>query len=189
MEAFKRIAGFSSACMASWTPGLYNHYATELGKLHRSDPKLRRTFPSSIFSATTYNFGPRTTSFKHVDFANLPYGWCAVTALGSFDPKKGGHIILWDLHLVVEFPPGSVILLPSAIVAHSNTTISADERRYSFVQYSAGALFRWVENDFKKSVDFYASLSPERLLEVQAKNKRRWELGLSLFPTLKAPST
>ncbi|KDR65406.1 hypothetical protein GALMADRAFT_148719 [Galerina marginata CBS 339.88] len=90
MEAFKRIAGFSSACMASWTPGLYNHYATELGKLHRSDPKLRRTFPSSIFSATTYNFGPRTTSFKHVDFANLPYGWCAVTALGSFDPKKGG---------------------------------------------------------------------------------------------------
>ncbi|KDR84216.1 hypothetical protein GALMADRAFT_33612, partial [Galerina marginata CBS 339.88] len=184
MESFKCIAGFSSSCMASWTPDLYALYAEKLGKVHQTDSSLSRTFPSSIFSAATYNFGPRTTSFKHIDFANLPYGWCAVTALGSFDPKKGGHLILWDLHLVVEFPPGSVVLVPSAIVAHSNTTIGVDERRYSFVQYSAGALFRWVENDFKKSIDFYASLSPERLLEVQAKNKTRWELGLSLFPTL-----
>lgn len=80
---------------------------------------------------------------------------------------------------LIEFPPGATILLPSA---HSNLTISTDETRYSFTQYTTGALFRWVEQGLQKSEEFYASLSDEELEAQQEKDKHRWEYGLPLFP-------
>ena len=147
--------------MANQAPDLYEYYTSHLSELYKSNPALRPLFPSSIFAAVTYNFGPRTVCFKHLDFANLPFGWCSVTALGSFDPTRGGHLILWDCHLVIEFPPGSTILLPSAIVAHSNTRIAANETRYSFCQYTAGGIFRWVHNGCQKAAAYYGQLSPD----------------------------
>ncbi len=96
---------------------------------------------NSIFSCATFNFGPRTLCFRHTDSGNLPFGWCTITALGWFDPKRGGHLVLWDLKLIIDFPPGSTILIPSAILLHSNTAIAPGERRYSFTQYTSGGLF------------------------------------------------
>ncbi|KAJ7937906.1 hypothetical protein B0H13DRAFT_1580401, partial [Mycena leptocephala] len=66
-----------------------------------------------------------------------------------FDPDFGGHLVLWDLKLVIRFPPGATILIPSAIVRHSNVPIRPDERRCSFTQYTAGGLFRWIRDGFK----------------------------------------
>jgi hypothetical protein len=114
---------------------------------------------------------------------------CAVTAFGDFDPKKGGHLILWECGLVIEFPPGSTILLPSATISHSNVTIGRDERRYSFTQYTAGGLFRWVENGFQKSTDFRASLSPEESAKQNEKDEQRWAWGLSLLPRFILPES
>ncbi|KAJ7697753.1 hypothetical protein B0H14DRAFT_3529203 [Mycena olivaceomarginata] len=80
----------------------------------------------------------------------LPGAGAPSPALGDFDPDLGGHLILWDLRLVIRFPPGSTILLPSAIIRHSNTPIQAHEHRSSFVQYnrrrplSMGA--QWVQD-------------------------------------------
>ena len=34
--------------------------------------------------------------------ANLPFGLCAITSLGSFDHKRGGHLILWQCWLVMS---------------------------------------------------------------------------------------
>lgn len=57
-------------------------------------------------------------------------------------------MVLWDFGLVVDFPAGSTVLIPSAIVVHSNTMIKSSETRFSIVQYVAGGLFRWVENGY-----------------------------------------
>ncbi|KAJ7790894.1 hypothetical protein B0H14DRAFT_2625553 [Mycena olivaceomarginata] len=118
---FQRIAHFANAQMA-----LLRHWK----------PSLRPNFVGSIFAACTFNFGPRAICAAHLDFANLAWGWCAITALGNFDPDFGGHLILWDLGLVIRFPPGSTILIPSALVRHSNVPIRAHEERCSFVQYN-----------------------------------------------------
>jgi len=171
--------------MATWAPKLYQYYAEKLGQLYAQDPNLTRVFPNSIFSATSYNLGPRTACFKHTDFANLPFGLCSITALGSYDPSKGGHLVLWQCKLVIEFPPGSTILIASGIVAHSNVPVGKDETRYSVAHYSAGALFCWVENNFRRSVDFLAGLSEEEALVVQERELSRWEMGLSLLPVFK----
>ncbi|KDR74716.1 hypothetical protein GALMADRAFT_70580, partial [Galerina marginata CBS 339.88] len=173
------------AVMKSWAPDLYSYYVDRLGSLHENHPELERIFPTSVFTAASYNFGPRTVCYKHTDFANLPFGLCAITALGSFDPKKGGHLILWDAHLVIEFPPGSTILIPSAVMAHSNIPVAPSETRYSFAQYSAGGLFRWVENKFQLTTEYYASLSDAEELAARKKDEERWEFGLSLLAKLK----
>lgn len=142
--------------MANWAPKLYSYYTDYMGPLYKSDPLLKPIFHSCIFSTTTYNFSPQTVCYRHKDFANLTFGLCTVWSLGDFDAVMGGHLILWDCHLVIEFPPGSLILLLSAIVSHSNTSITSHEHRYSFALYSAGALFRWVSNGFMKAEDYYA---------------------------------
>ncbi|RDB23198.1 hypothetical protein Hypma_009706 [Hypsizygus marmoreus] len=183
-DAFKRLAGFGSAAFATWAPRLYAHYQETLGALFERDPSLRPNFPSSIFPAATINFGPRTICYKHKDFANLPFGWCAITALGSFDPTHGGHLILWDCHLVIEFLAGSTALIPSSVIAHSNTTVGEDEQRYSFTQYASGGLFRWVSHGFQKDGAFFSGLSSEDIDAIREQNRTRWEEGLSLLPTL-----
>ncbi|KAF9546877.1 hypothetical protein CPC08DRAFT_769561 [Agrocybe pediades] len=112
MKVFQRLAGFSSSVMANWVPDLHSYYVEYLGKLYTHNPSLKHTFKNSVFAATTYNFGPQTVCFKHMDRANLPFGWCSITALGSFDHTKGGHLILWECGLVIEFPAGSTVLFP-----------------------------------------------------------------------------
>ncbi|KAF8157509.1 hypothetical protein BJ912DRAFT_1070230 [Pholiota molesta] len=143
LEPFKRMAAFASACMANWAPKLYTYYVDHMRPLYEADTALKPVFRSCIFSAATYNFGPQTVCYKHRDFANLTFGWCAVWALGTFDPTEGGHLILWDCHLVVEFPPGSLILLASALISHSNTSIASTSagtpsRSTPLVLYSVG---------------------------------------------------
>lgn len=112
---------------------------------------------------------------------------CSVTPYGTYDPTRGGHLILWDLHLVIEFPAGSTILLPSAIVAHSNVKVAKHERRYSFAQYTAGALFRWVDNHCMTRAKYLSSLSSEELEDDRARNAARWQYGLSLLPIYPSP--
>jgi hypothetical protein len=145
---------------------------------------MRRIFPRSVFAACTFNFGPRAICAPHLDFANLGWGWCAITALGDFDPDVGGHLILWDLRLVVRFPPGATILLPSAAIRHSNTPIRNHEHRCSFVQYTAGGLFRWVRNGFKTDESWKRSASPAEKKKREEDNQRQWDEGIKMYSVL-----
>jgi hypothetical protein len=119
---------------------------------------------------------------------NLPFGWCAITALGNFDPTLGGHLVLWDLKLVIEFPPGSTILIPSATLRHSNVAIRQGETRYSFTQYTAGGLFRWVDNGFQCAASRASGLTKGQMKEHIRREDRqgieRWQMGINLFSTL-----
>lgn len=36
--------------------------------------------------------------FKHHNVLNCPFG------MGNFVPKLGGHLVLWEIKKVVEFP-------------------------------------------------------------------------------------
>lgn len=108
---------------------------------------------------------------------------CAIQALGDFDPRLGGHLILWEIKKVVEFPPGSLVLIPSATITHSNTPIQPGETRTSFTQFCAGALFRFVDNGFRTE----AALRKEDPVGYQCmliQKQERWEMGLGLLSRL-----
>ncbi|KAJ8083319.1 hypothetical protein PM082_009191 [Marasmius tenuissimus] len=119
------------------------------------------------------------------NYHNRCDGFCAITPLspptGGYDYCCGGHLIVWDLKIVIEFPPGTTILLPSAIFRHSNVAIGKSEKRYSITQYSAGSLFRWVEHGFQLEDSFYDSLTPDELELERRKDDGRWEQALNNF--------
>jgi hypothetical protein len=182
---------------ATWAPRLYSYEKNCLARLidmdqtlrrknahpHPKDQEMRRNWPNTPWACATFNCGSQTVCYKHADYGNLAYGWCAISALGEFDHTKGGHLILWDLHLVIEFPPGSSILIPSSAICHSNTRIQPDERRYSFTQYSSGALFRWVDNGFKKVDEYREPMTAEEKAAVQEDLSHQLNFGLSLYST------
>ncbi|KJA12514.1 hypothetical protein HYPSUDRAFT_210457 [Hypholoma sublateritium FD-334 SS-4] len=157
--SFKRIAGFASNAFRSWAPKLHEYYRMHFDGLLNSNPNLKRNFNNSVWAAAAFNFGPQTCTFRHRDFANLPFGWCS-------------------------FPPGSTILLPSAAIAHSNTRIADYETRCSFTQFSAGGLFRWSSHGYQKDADYFKGMSTLDKEGVALENEARRKLGLSLFTTL-----
>ncbi|KAJ7119323.1 hypothetical protein C8R43DRAFT_1137018 [Mycena crocata] len=183
-DYFKRLAQFATILFAMWAPLLFAFYQAQMALLAAWKPTMRRNFAGSVFAACTFNFGPRAITAPHLDFANLAWGWCAITALGCFDPDLGGHLILWDLRLVIRFPPGSTILLPSALIRHSNVPIRAHERRASFTQYTAGGLFRWIRNGFQTDEAFEYSVSMEEKVAREAETESRWEEGVKMFSVL-----
>ncbi|KAJ7882134.1 hypothetical protein B0H13DRAFT_2344770 [Mycena leptocephala] len=181
---YAKIAGFVNGMFESYAPQLHAYYRTTMESLYREMPNLPRNYDefTSVFAAATFNFGPWTITFPHLDFANLAWGWCAVTALGAFDPDKGDHLILWDLRLVIRFPPGCTILIPSAILRHSNVSIQQGEMRYSFTQYTAAGIFRYVANGFRteKQVDLSKMSKAEKVQRVEER-KNRWFKGMKMY--------
>ncbi len=92
--------------------------------------------------------------------------------------------MLWDLKLVIDFPPGSTILIPSVILRHLNTNIRHNERRYSFTQYTAGGLFWWVDYGYQSSEAYWNRLNEEEQLRAKVAYEECWKFGLGLFSHL-----
>lgn len=168
------------ASFALWFPKNYRYYKSNLDKLFERTG-LRRIFPKSVFPSAALNCGPGVCTKKHTDCKNCPFGVCTVTSLGRFNPKTGGHLVLWELGIAVEFPPGSTILLPSATISHSNTPVAHGEVRASFTQYASGGLFRWVDYGFQTEKDLKKDrVAYRNMLQAQPD---RWRLGVSLYST------
>lgn len=142
---------------------------------------MRHLFPRTPFTALTANFGPFSVSPPHADQDNKADGMCLIGALGEFDADKGGHLVLWDYNLVIRFPAGCSVLIPSAVVTHSNTPIQAGEDRLSLIQYSAGGLFRWVANGFKSDLAWHAKATDADLKQREEERKARWATALKQF--------
>lgn len=182
--AFGHIAGFASSVLETWAPKLFDYYQEKLDALLEWKGSLHRLFENSVFAAVAFNFGPRTVSTKHRDFSNIPFGLCAVTALGRFNHRTSAHMVMWEPRLVLEFPASTTILLMSAVVSHSNTPLQEGEVRCSFVQYTAGGLVRWVDHGFQPDEEYFNGMSKEDRNQVLVDNEERCKYGISLFSTL-----
>ncbi|KAJ8507565.1 hypothetical protein ONZ45_g10076 [Pleurotus djamor] len=175
-ENMRRIAGYQSSLLHLHAPILGTYFRSNLNAVINHNPNLHRNFPSSDFASITVNFGPRTVCKKHKDSMNLSWGWCAITALGEYNYRRGGHLILWDLGLVIEFPPGATILIPSAALHHSNTPIAEDETRYSVTQYTAAEIFHWVHDGFRMAKEVPPPTEEEK--------QTIWKDGIAMYRTV-----
>ncbi|TFK70510.1 hypothetical protein BDN72DRAFT_766374, partial [Pluteus cervinus] len=178
-KSIQRIAGFQSSSLSVYAPKMSTYYNTTLKSLfqHPDFRHLSSNFHNSIFPATMFNLGPKCITHEHTDPGNVAFGLCAITALGNFNPKTSGLLILYDLKLLIQFPPASTILIPSAIFRHGNTPIQDGEDRMSMTQYSAGGLFRYVRHGFKT-----VNQLPKQLRgTIDGKHEERVEEALSLF--------
>ena len=143
-----------------------------------------RLFPRSIMPTVAFNLGKQVATNKHIDSGNCPFGWCTITALGDFDASKGGHLVLWDLGIILEFPAGACVCLPSALVTHSNIPTNTNKIRMSFTQYCSGEIFRHIENGFTTDRRLRESDSAILLFRKEVRRTRA-EKGLWMFSMMK----
>jgi hypothetical protein len=151
-----------------------------LRKLFGHHGYLAHNFNCSIFPTATFNMGPRSVLLRHADRGNYFAGGCHIRSGGAFDHKLGGHIILFDLKLAIEFPSGSDIIIPSSTLVHGNTPIQPDEWRVSFTQYCSGGLFRYVAYGFQTMRDC-AVRNLKLKLKEDGKADKRWKDALGRF--------
>ncbi|TRM56747.1 hypothetical protein BD626DRAFT_413178 [Schizophyllum amplum] len=182
--AFIRLAGFATGVLANWAPALFGYYAKYCAALAGRLDDIAFNFPTTVWAAVTINFGPRTVSLRHRDYANLAWGWCPITALGNFNPDVGGHLVLWDLKLVIRFPPGSTIAIPSGLLTHSNASIGGRETRFSVTQYTAGAIFRWVDQGCRTKEEFVKKMTASEYDAFLVTEEGRFNEGLAMYSTL-----
>ena len=135
----------------------------------------------SVYPSCSFNLGPQTMSSPHKDITNLTSSWCLITAIGNFDPKFRGHLILEEIGLIVEFPPSSTILIPSALIMHHNTPVKDNETCFYIVQYAAGGLFRWAANGFKMDRAWHENATAEMNEQRWRDDAERWEKFLNMF--------
>ncbi|THU79111.1 hypothetical protein K435DRAFT_823949 [Dendrothele bispora CBS 962.96] len=171
-RCFHNIAHHQSASYATFSPKNYHYYRQGMANLKQKIQDFTPNFPRSVFACITVNFGPRTRTRIHTDAKNTAHGMCAVTALGNFDSKLGGHIVLWDLKVVLEFP--------SALLLHSNVGVQAHETCYSLTQYTAGGIWRWLDAGGRTE----SQLNQGELADTLVLKNGRRERAIGMFSTL-----
>ncbi|KAK6974302.1 hypothetical protein R3P38DRAFT_2812048 [Favolaschia claudopus] len=177
----RRICGFQSSAFKTWAPKLFKDYATDLGDLFAHNPKLRHNFTNSIFPSVTFNVGPQSASFEHLDDKNRALGWCSITNTGEFDATKSALLYLKELKLAVDFPSTTTSFIPSAVVHHGNTPLAPHETRYSITQYAAGGLFRYVQYKFRTAKQVITAGGQKLKQSLDGGPGERHEAGLDLF--------
>ncbi|PPQ97424.1 hypothetical protein CVT26_006788, partial [Gymnopilus dilepis] len=99
----------------------------------------------------------------------------ATGKLLSFDEHHGSVPTKIDTSL------SCTILIPSAAIHHSNVMVGVHERRYSVTQYSAGGIFRWIDNKFQSVVNFRGQLTEDERVAALEKLSTQLDFGLSLY--------
>jgi hypothetical protein len=165
---------------AFYFPKIFAFYADTLRRLFNRHTYLEHNFKNSIFPACTFNMGPASVALQHTDDANLATGGCPIHSGGNYDHKRGGHIILFDLKIAIEFPSGSTVIIPSSTLSHGNASIQPGETRVSFTQYCAGGLFRWVEYGYR-TLKTCAAKNPKLKARLDERGQSRWKEALGRF--------
>lgn len=143
-------------------------------------PELKPPFSTSIQAAANFNFGPNVVTLPHLDSPNLAHGWCSIISLGDYNYKLGGHLVIWGIKVILEFPPRHIVQMPSASLPHSNLPIRAQETRSSITTYTAGGLFRHVAYGFRKE-EHFAAQDPVGFAKMKAAKGERWAAAIDMF--------
>lgn len=173
----------------TWAPDFHADYEDCHSSVLANHPSLVCVYPKTLdinlpFACVTANTGPQTVCENHKDIKNkAPGGLCVVQGLGLFDSRRGGHLVLHELQVIVEMRAGDIIFFPSAVISHETIPISVEERRYSLVWYSAGGLFHWRDAG-GRSLKLWARKFSAEHAKHQDMGDRRWIDGWRNFSTL-----
>jgi hypothetical protein len=158
-------------------PKMFEYYSEVLEDICALVPDCKRPLGDLPFFAVTLNVGEQSVCDIHVDGSNLAGGLCLASPFGSFDHKRGGHLILHELNLVLSLPSGSFVLFPSGLISHENIPIHPHEDRRVFTAFSPASAFQWKENGFllvNETEKVTAKVSKERGASQWARQKERF---------------
>ncbi|KAJ7206969.1 hypothetical protein C8J57DRAFT_1099455, partial [Mycena rebaudengoi] len=117
-----------------------------------------------------------------LDTLYLARSVCRVTCSGNFNATKGTHFYMKQFQLVVEFPSGSSLLIPSTPINHGNTLLQPGKDHYSMTQYAAVVLFCWAAYRYQSTKSLLSHPGGEELRDMyDGVPGTCWEWALSLY--------
>ncbi|KAJ7858043.1 hypothetical protein B0H14DRAFT_3447554 [Mycena olivaceomarginata] len=142
-HAIARFVGTANVLFQMYAPKLYEYYPQHNASAAQVGPKPPPACAPCLMRVCVryIQFWSSDRHFSTPRLLNLAWGWCFITALGWYDYRKGGHLIIWDLRLMIEFPPGATFAIPSA--------------------YTSAGVFRFVNNGFKTNVTLEQEMTKE----------------------------
>ncbi|KAJ7024363.1 hypothetical protein C8F04DRAFT_969087, partial [Mycena alexandri] len=164
-----------------FAPRLHSHLSATKDLLLDNDEWLRDNPTGGAFPAIEFFLGD-DKSPPRLDDHDLPWAWRALTALGDYNPRWGGELILWEEKKVITFPPGATFLFPAAFTRYSFTQVRAGEARYSVSQYAQAGLFRYVENGFLNEANFEAVAWKKQREARDRLRDARMTIALGMYP-------
>ncbi|KAJ7860814.1 hypothetical protein B0H14DRAFT_2350433 [Mycena olivaceomarginata] len=141
-------------------------------------------FPKSVFTTAEVNFcDAPSISRKNWDavFDSME----AVTSLGTYDHRKGGHIMFLDDDEMVEMPPGTTVLFPAGTKSYNFAAVGKHEQRYLFRQFCSAGVLRWVEKGGRSDKQFDDEAALENQDAWDEMRRHRGQTSLKLFSKLK----
>jgi hypothetical protein len=187
MEVVSQATSSVAVRLVMKLPAFFQHYFEQVEKYYydvttsvaefgrKAGLNLHLPIPEVPFTSYTFNVGTKSICQPHIDGSNLASGLCLVVPLGDFDPEQGGHIVLHDLGFVCEVAPGSLSLIPSATVTHSNIGIGSEEARFAITAYTPASYFQFFEEGF-------GPVHKRSAIQNKELGDQRWRKGTARFP-------
>ncbi|KAJ7107311.1 hypothetical protein C8R43DRAFT_1140287 [Mycena crocata] len=175
--AIRKVAGYATCLFKFWAVNVHAFFDRALDRYEEYYDGSKRPLETGAFSAATFQLGSNPI-WPVLDY-DLAWGWCALIAFGNYNPHKGGHIILWDLNLLVRFPPGATILIPRALVRYSFVGVAAHETRHCLIQFTPQPVFSFAANGGMSDVNWARFATREEHAERAA--ERDGALSMSLL--------
>lgn len=183
-KSLQRLAGNGSGTLRAWAPDFHQAVDKAVKKVMGADQELWKPFPGSVYPACSFNLGPNAWCYIHRDSLNVTNGYCAIHPLGDYDHTTGGHLVLWDLKMAVEFPAGSTALIMSSLLFHSSLAVGPGEERSVFTQFCPEGLLRYADNGLKTDKELCVGMAYEEGEEfLKGVRRDRKDRGLKNVPT------
>ncbi|KAJ7649151.1 hypothetical protein DFH06DRAFT_1135393 [Mycena polygramma] len=151
--AMLRLVAYGNRLLENYCLVAFIALRAEKDQFLSYNPSVLYPTDSSVFSAATFELGGPHYRASPSAGQGEPGTWNLLTALGTFQPMRGGHLIVWDLGLVTNFPAGTTILIP-ACLRYSFVKVREGESRYSLLQWSGSGIGRWHRNGRKSDLEF-----------------------------------
>ncbi|KAJ7084882.1 hypothetical protein B0H15DRAFT_951367 [Mycena belliarum] len=180
----KRLVGYGNRLLEVYCTSAFAALEHEKQEFLEDNNNALYPCDSSVFSAVTWEFGGphRYKTGPGVPDRLQPGSWSVLTALGNFAPVQGGHIIFWELGLVVRFPAGACILIPAGILHYSFVKVRTGEHRYSMLQWAGAGISRWFANGRRMDIDFAVNASAQEHDARENARQHAHESALDHFP-------
>jgi hypothetical protein len=100
-------------------------------------------FEGSVFTTADFSFGD-IPDVSRKDNWDVFHTWRAMTCISKWDSFSNRVIIPRDNH-DIPFPPGSTLLMPTAVKRYFFTSTRPGDKCYLFQQYFNAGADRWVD--------------------------------------------
>lgn len=172
------------AAYATTVPKAFRKIDDALFDLEEQYDDLECPFPQSVYPTVTFNLGDDISTDIHYDFLNWTFSDCAIHCFGNHDYRLGGHFVIWEWKLVIQFPPSATIIVPSSCVGHGNTPILDGKIRKSMTQYVPGGLMRHEAYGFRTEAQLKKE-DPGLWAKLKKEGPLQFGEGVDLFSTVK----